>query len=1462
MADPSSALFPIKPSPADFLNLNSNLMKYTLISLLALITAVRATTIPFESQVELDAYTRTVTSNSTLAQAAAVGADSTGGLTYSGDSGATDRSFVAHRPLVQTGNIWTTSILLNARNFDALATDKCELRLGFATSTNSSSTKPHEFFHKLNPSISLRLNAENKTAEGKNRFLEAILTNRIATTGGETNSSAASVNNSIHFDDWLRVSLTIQKTGSDTFAASLAVDSLGINGNSAATPVLSLAPVTFTNAAFAAASTYHVGFTVKTEKALTTAAFLDDHSYQISDLPPNAPLANAASAIAATGLTAEWSAPSGVLTDSYTVELCKTSDNFAPNTLIAANGSTGQASGVSVSAPNLSLAFSGLLPQTSYSYRIIANNSAGAGPLSNVIFATTLSAGTNNPPTLDPIADQGPVSTFISPILIPLTGITAGGESGQSVTATVTPGNTAIIASGSVSAPDVSGNATLTLIPTGTVGTTAITVLLDDGQAFTNTFSRVFNLTIRNPLETLDFATATDLTELHALTNSNVTHAWFGNAGTGDPATGGVLVSTTDITGDRGFFAYRQQGDHAPGASWLRSSILINAANLDDIAPNQEAKIELRLGYTATTNQVGKPHEFLHKLNDSIHVSFKIEHKPSDASKLRKIEAELVSAVATVETKGTKLTLLNSPAVNDWLRLTLDLYPLGGNDFSAVWKIESLGTFGTDAPVTLATSAPFTITHATLAAATTLRAAYAGKFDKQITSLRLDDHRSIVDRSAPAAPVASAASLVTAAGFNANWQPGSTVPASSFQLEVVPDGSPFASGNYLAADGTTGQAAPITLSDGQLRTLRIENLSAGTTYLYRLTAINLNGSSTASNVISVTTLPPGVNAPPTLDAIANPAPIAINASLQSINLSGITSGGEPGQTLNVTAVSSNPSLIPHPTVSYSSPNASGILEFTPALGSVGTANITVTVNDGAPNNNTTQRVFKITVVDPEPMLDFNDIADFNALAVSGFAATLTHQTTGGTGTPSTGNIAFQGITPGVDRVAVAIRPTAYDASSAVHLVTSMDFKAADIFNATTGKEKGELRIGFMGENTANTLKPQDTLTKTHPSIALRFKVEHEPGAIGKERLLEGEVSSWTGSTELKDLKLSVGNFPTDDHWFRVTLTAVRTGTSTAIVSYTVDDMGLDGTTFLSRVIESGTFTVSNAAFFADNSVFAAATITDEKTSAANPILRADNYYAEVNTTAPGAPATQQASNITTSGFTVNWTAALGGNFATGFVIEIVENGDPFLPGNFISETGVTGQSGGILVEDAFAEDFDVSGLSSYTSYRVRVRAITDFPSPSESLALNSVFATTLAPPGLEYPEWRSLTFGANAGNESIAGPNAINNAAGIRNLIAYAFGLDPFNPDLALLPQADTSGEFLRITYRRRFNITGTTVIPTISSDLTTFHAGQVVIVSTSAPSDGFVTVVAEDQFPIVSNLRRFMRVEVTQLEP
>ena len=87
------------------------------------------------------------------------------------------------------------------------------------------------------------------------------------------------------------------------------------------------------------------------------------------------------------------------------------------------------------------------------------------------------------------------------------------------------------------------------------------------------------------------------------------------------------------------------------------------------------------------------------------------------------------------------------------------------------------------------------------------------------------------------------------------------------------------------------------------------------------------------------------NIPPTLDAIANPAPIDKNAGLQTVNLAGISAGAGETQALQVTATSSNAALIPTPSVAYASPAATGALTYQPAADQAGTADITVTVRD-------------------------------------------------------------------------------------------------------------------------------------------------------------------------------------------------------------------------------------------------------------------------------------------------------------------------------------------------------------------------------------------------------------------------------------------------------------------------------------------------------------------------------------
>jgi hypothetical protein len=104
-----------------------------------------------------------------------------------------------------------------------------------------------------------------------------------------------------------------------------------------------------------------------------------------------------------------------------------------------------------------------------------------------------------------------------------------------------------------------------------------------------------------------------------------------------------------------------------------------------------------------------------------------------------------------------------------------------------------------------------------------------------------------------------------------------------------------------------------------------------------------------------------VNQPPTLDPLGG-LTISENAGLQTVDLSGITSGAtNQSQLLTVTASSSNPGLIPTPLVAYISPATTGTMTFQPALNATGSAMITVTVNKGGAGNNLTSQSFVVTV---------------------------------------------------------------------------------------------------------------------------------------------------------------------------------------------------------------------------------------------------------------------------------------------------------------------------------------------------------------------------------------------------------------------------------------------------------------------------------------------------------------------
>ena len=136
--------------------------------------------------------------------------------------------------------------------------------------------------------------------------------------------------------------------------------------------------------------------------------------------------------------------------------------------------------------------------------------------------------------------------------------------------------------------------------------------------------------------------------------------------------------------------------------------------------------------------------------------------------------------------------------------------------------------------------------------------------------------------------------------------------------------------------------------------------------------VTVNDNQSSNNIVTQTftiTVNPANDAP-TLSTLSNVS-LQENAPAQTVNLSGITSGAaNESDTLTVTASSSNAGLIPNPTVTYTSPNSTGTLSFTPTSDLNGTATITVTVNDGQSTNSTFSRSFTVSVnaVNNQPTL--------------------------------------------------------------------------------------------------------------------------------------------------------------------------------------------------------------------------------------------------------------------------------------------------------------------------------------------------------------------------------------------------------------------------------------------------------------------------------------------------------------
>lgn len=171
----------------------------------------------------------------------------------------------------------------------------------------------------------------------------------------------------------------------------------------------------------------------------------------------------------------------------------------------------------------------------------------------------------------------------------------------------------------------------------------------------------------------------------------------------------------------------------------------------------------------------------------------------------------------------------------------------------------------------------------------------------------------------------------------------------------------FGNGSQFGGTGTYNYCTYYSSATG---IINLTNLQPATSYFAR--AYAFNGAGTSSNnsynyygyeLVQFSTY----NTPPTINSVSNYT-LCQDAPTTTVSLSGIGDGSSAEtQTVSIYAYSSNTSLIPNPTISYTHPNSTGTLTFKPNPGQSGTAIITIEVQDGGPNNYYTLKTFTVTV---------------------------------------------------------------------------------------------------------------------------------------------------------------------------------------------------------------------------------------------------------------------------------------------------------------------------------------------------------------------------------------------------------------------------------------------------------------------------------------------------------------------
>jgi len=541
---------------------------------------------------------------------------------------------------------------------------------------------------------------------------------------------------------------------------------------------------------------------------------------------------------------------------------------------------------------------------------------------------------TNQPPTLNSLANMT-INEGAGQQTVNLTGITAGATNeSQTLTITASSSNTGLIPTPTViyTSPNTTGSLRFTPVAYA-FGLATITVTVNDGGASNNTTTRTFTVTV-NPVN--------DAPTLNALANVNLSE--------------GAGLQTVNLSGISSGAANESQTLTVTASS--SNTGLIPTPVVSYTSPNSTGSIRftpLPYAYgsatiTVTVNDGGVS-------NNVVSRTFTVNVSPvNQAPTLNALTSITINEDAGLQT--VSLSGISSGATNEAQTLTVTA------------SSSNPGLIPTPTVVYTSPNTTGSVRFTPVASA----------YGSATITVTVDDGASsdnTISRSFTVTvnPVNDTPTLNTLADMTISEGAGlQTVSLSGI------------------SSGATNESQTLTVTasssnPGLIPTPTVIYTSPNTTGSIRFTpnayafgtatiTVTVNDGGTSDNTVSRTftvTVSP-VNQAPTLNALAN---MTINegAAQQTVNLSGISSGAtNESQTLTVTASSSNTGLIPAPTVTYTSPNATGAIAFTPVASAYGSATITVTVNDGGTSNNIISRTFMVTV---NPV---NQAPTLNALA--------------------------------------------------------------------------------------------------------------------------------------------------------------------------------------------------------------------------------------------------------------------------------------------------------------------------------------------------------------------------------------------------------------------------------------------------------------------------------------------------